>query len=132
MKTLKSRFILGCLLLVSIQLTFAQNQTDLQTSTSNGDESTMKTYLIEREIPDAGLLTAEELKGISQKSCGVLKEMGPEIQWLHSYVVTGKTYCVYTAPDEELIREHARMTGIPCNNIAEIRKIINPSTGQVR
>ena len=130
MKTLKSRFILGCLLLVSIQLTFAQNQTDLQTSTSNGDESTMKTYLIEREIPDAGLLTAEELKGISQKSCGVLKEMGPEIQWLHSYVTDDKVYCLYKAKNEELIREHGEKGGFPVNNITELSTVINPATAE--
>ena len=130
MKTLKSRFILGCLLLVSIQLTFAQNQTDLQTSTSNGDESTMKTYLIEREIPDAGLLTAEELKGISQKSCGVLKEMGPEIQWLHSHVTDDKVYCLYKAKNEELIREHGEKGGFPVNNITELSTVINPATAE--
>jgi len=75
----------------------------------------MPKYVIEREIPGAGKLTAEELKGISETSCNVLRKMGSEIQWIHSYVVEDKIYCVYVAPNEEMVREHARLGGFPAN-----------------
>ena len=87
-------------------------------------------YVIEREIPGAGDLTAEELKGISEVSCGVLKEMGSEIQWLHSYVTGDKIYCVYTAPNEEMIREHAKKGGFPANSVSVVATIIDPSTAE--
>jgi hypothetical protein len=90
----------------------------------------MKTYLIEREIPGAGKLTAEQLKGISQTSCGVLKEMGPQIQWLQSYVTGNKIYCIYKAENEELIREHAKKGGFPANTIVEVPNIISPATAK--
>jgi hypothetical protein len=89
----------------------------------------MPQYLIERQIPGVECMSADELKSVARKSNSVLADLGEEIQWLHSYVVDGKTYCLYTAPDEELIREHARMTGIPCNKIIEVKNIINPDTG---
>mgnify|MGYP001818918085 CR=1 FL=1 len=89
----------------------------------------MPQYLIERHIPGVESMSPDELKSVARKSNSVLADLGEEIQWLHSYVVGGMTYCVYTAPDEELIREHARMTGIPCNNITEIHNTINPDTG---
>ena len=89
----------------------------------------MPQYLIERHIPGIECMSPDELKSVARKSNSVLADLGDEIQWLHSYVVDGKTYCVYNAPDEELIREHARMTGFPCNRIIEIQKIINPETG---
>ena len=88
----------------------------------------MKTYVIEREIPDAGKLTAEQLKAISQTSCSVLKEMGPKIQWLHSYVTGNKIYCIYKAESEELIREHARKGGFPANSVVQVSTIISPAT----
>ena len=88
----------------------------------------MKTYLIEREIPGAGKLTAEQLKAISQTSCNVLKEMGPQIQWIHSYVTGNKIYCIYKAENEELIREHAKKGGFPANTIVEVSSIISPAT----
>ena len=88
----------------------------------------MPQYLIERQIPGIECMTPEELKSVARKSNNVLADLGSEIQWLHSYVVSGKTYCVYRAPDEELILEHARITGFPCNRITEIQKIINPDT----
>ena len=88
----------------------------------------MPQYLIERHIPGIECMSADELKSVARKSNSVLADLGEQIQWLHSYVVGGKTYCVYRAPDEELIREHARMTGFPCNHISEIQKIINPDT----
>ena len=88
----------------------------------------MKTYLIEREIPNAGKLTAEELKAISQTSCGVLKEMGPKIQWIHSYVTGNKVYCIYKAESVELIKEHAKKGGFPANTIVEVANVISPAT----
>ena len=88
----------------------------------------MPKYIIEREIPGAGNLTAEQLQGISQKSCGVLRKLGPEIQWLESYVTDDKVYCVYIAPNEELVREHAKQGGFPANRVSQVRRIIDPTT----
>ena len=102
-----------------------------QTSTNNLKTKKtveMKTYLIEREIPGAGKLTPEQLKAISQTSCSVLKEMGPRIQWVQSYVTGNKIYCIYKAENEELIREHAKKGGFPANSIIEIGTIISPAT----
>lgn len=87
-----------------------------------------KTYLIEREIPGAGQFTHEILKAISQKSCSVLEEMGPQIQWIQSYVTADKIFCIYKAENEELIREHARNGGFPANRIIEIPSVISPAT----
>ncbi len=90
----------------------------------------MPKFVIEREIPDAGKLTAEQLQGISQKSCGVLRNMGPQIQWVQSYVTDDKIYCVYISPDEETIRKHAEAGGFPANRISQIRTIIDPTTSE--
>ena len=90
----------------------------------------MPKYLVEREIPGAGKLSAAELHGISQKSCGVLREMGPQIQWVQSYVTGDKIYCVYIAPDEQMIRQHAEQGGFPANRISEIRSVIDPTTAE--
>lgn len=90
----------------------------------------MPKYLIEREIPGAGNLTSEQLQGISQTSCGVLRNLGPQIQWLHSYVTGDKIYCVYIAPNEEMVREHARQGGFPANRVSEIKTIIDPTTAE--
>ena len=90
----------------------------------------MPQYIIEREIPGAGSLTAEQLKDISQASCGVLDKLGPQIQWEHSYVTTDKIYCVYTAPNEEMIREHAQQGGFPANAISPVANIISPATAE--
>jgi hypothetical protein len=90
----------------------------------------MPKYLIEREIPGAGELTAQELKGISQTSCGVLKTMGSEVQWVHSYVTGDKIYCVYIAPNKEMVREHARQGGFPANSVSEVSAIIDPTTAE--
>jgi hypothetical protein len=87
-------------------------------------------FLIEREIPGAGELTPEELQGISQKSCGVLREMGPQIQWVESYVTGDKVYCVYIAPDEAAVREHAERGGFPANRVSEIQRMIDPTTAE--
>lgn len=91
----------------------------------------MPKYVIEREIPGAGDLTSQQLQGISQTSCGVLRNMGPQIQWVHSYVTGDKVYCVYIAPNEEMIREHAAQGGFPANRISEITSIIDPTTAEV-
>lgn len=88
------------------------------------------TYVIEREIPDAGKLTSEQLKGISQTSCNVLKELGAEINWKHSYVTGNKVYCVYTAPNKELIYQHAKKGGFPANAVSEVVNIISPKTAE--
>jgi len=90
----------------------------------------MPKYIIEREIPGAGVLSAEELHGISQKSCGVLSALGPQIQWVQSYVTGDKIYCVYIAPNEALVREHAEQGGFPANSISEIKSIIDPTTAE--
>ncbi|HEX4006611.1 MAG TPA: DUF4242 domain-containing protein [Acidobacteriaceae bacterium] len=90
----------------------------------------MPEYVIEREIPGAGNLSEAELQEIARTSVRVLKEMGPEIQWLHSYVTGDKVYCVYLAPDEEAVREHARRGKFPANRISAVRRMINPGTAQ--
>jgi len=91
----------------------------------------MPKYIIEREIPGAGKLSAEELQGISQKSCAVLNDLGPTIQWVESYVTNDKVYCVYVAPSEDLIREHAKRGGFPANRISAVKSIISPTTAEV-
>ena len=92
----------------------------------------MPRYLIEREIPNAGALTATELHAISQKSCGVLADLGPSIQWVQSYVTEDKITCVYLAPNAELIREHARRGGFPADRVLEVAVVIDPTTAEVR
>lgn len=90
----------------------------------------MPKYVIEREIPGAGDLTAEQLHGISQTSCGVLNELGPQIQWVQSFVTGDKIYCIYIAPNEEMVREHATRGGFPANSIAEVKNVIDPTTAE--
>jgi cell division inhibitor SulA len=90
----------------------------------------MPKYVIEREIPEAGKFSPEQLKAISQTSCGVLKELGPQIQWLHSYVTDDKIYCVYIAPDEATVREHAQKGGFPANKVSQVRSTIDPTTSE--
>ncbi len=90
----------------------------------------MPKYVIEREIPGAGKLSDQELQAISQKSCGVLKQMGPQIQWVQSYVTDDKIYCVYIAPNEEMVREHARQGGCPANSVEAIKSVIDPTTAE--
>lgn len=91
---------------------------------------TMPKYVIEREIPGAGKLTPDQLRGISQKSCSVLKNLGPQIQWVESYVTDDKVYCVYIAPNEAMVREHAKQGGFPANRVSEVRRIIDPTTAE--
>ena len=90
----------------------------------------MPKFVIEREIPGAGQLSSEQLKAISQTSCGVLHTMGPQIQWLQSYVTDDKIYCVYIAPDEAAVREHAQKGGFPANKVSQVRTIIDPTTSE--
>lgn len=90
----------------------------------------MPKFVIEREIPGAGKLSPTELHAISQKSCGVLQNMGPKIQWLQSYVTDNKIYCVYIAPDEATVREHARQGGFPANSVAKVMTVIDPTTSE--
>ena len=90
----------------------------------------MPKFVIEREIPDAGKLSAEQLKSISQTSCGVLREMGPQIQWVQSYVTDDKIYCIYIAPDEAAVREHAQKGGFPANRVSQVRSTIDPTTSE--
>jgi len=92
----------------------------------------MPKFLIERELPGAGDFSPQQLQAISQTSCGVLQKMGPQIQWLESFVTGDKIYCVYIAPDEEVIREHARQGGFPVNRVSEIKTIIDPTTADGR
>ncbi|MDQ3563272.1 MAG: DUF4242 domain-containing protein [Pseudomonadota bacterium] len=90
----------------------------------------MPKYVIEREIPGAGKLSAQDLRAISQKSCGVLNGLGPQIQWVQSYVTGDKVYCVYIAPNEEMVREHARQGGFPANRVSEVASVIDPTTAE--
>jgi Nickel responsive protein SCO4226-like len=90
----------------------------------------MPKYVIERDLPGAGKLTPDQLRGVSQKSCSVLNKLGPDIQWIHSYVTADKIYCIYRAPSEALIREHAQQGGFPANKISEVATIIEPTTAE--
>lgn len=90
----------------------------------------MPKYVIERDLPGAGKLTRDQLRAVSQKSCSVLNKLGPEIQWIESYVTEDKIYCIYRAPSEEMIREHAKQGDFPANRISEITSVIEPSTAE--
>jgi hypothetical protein len=127
MKILTQRFTLLIAMMLFMGYTgIAQKTAANSSKTTNQTE--MKTYVIEREIPGAGKLTAEQLKGISQTSCSVLKEMGPQIEWIHSYVSGDKIFCIYKAKNIELIKEHAKKGGFPANTITEVATIISPAT----
>ena len=129
MKTIKHTILLLALVLFSGMTAMAQT-TAVTDATSKPKSAKMKTYLIERDIPNAGKLTPEQLKAISQKSCSVLQNMGPKIQWLQSYVTGDKIFCVYKAENEDLIREHAKEGGFPANVITEIATTISPATAK--
>jgi hypothetical protein len=90
----------------------------------------MPKFVIERDIPKAGSLSSEQLQAISQKSCGVLREMGAQIQWVQSYVTDDRIYCIYVAPDEDAVRKHAQQGGFPANRISRIRSVIDPTTAE--
>ncbi len=122
MKTLSLALLLMICALSSVQAQQKENNSE----TKNNE--TMKTYVIERIIPGAGDLTAEQLKGISQASCSVLEEMGPKIEWQQSYVTGDKVYCVYKAENQALIEEHAKKGGFPANSVSEVASVISPAT----
>ncbi|MGF2413932.1 DUF4242 domain-containing protein [Ferruginibacter sp.] len=126
LNTKKFALLVGIMFFTAFAAVAQTNAATNHSTTKN--TATMKTFLIERNIPDAGKLTPEQLKGISQKSCSVLKEMGPKIEWLQSYVTGNKIFCVYKAESEELIREHAKKGGFPANVITEIGTVISPET----
>ena len=90
----------------------------------------MPKFVIERNIPGAGAMSAQQLQAIAQKSCGVLSNMGPQIQWIQSYVTDDKIYCVYIAPNEEMVREHAQQGGFPANVVAQVKRVIDPTTAE--
>ena len=90
----------------------------------------MPKYVIEREIPNVGDLTEEQMLGVAQKSCSVLKNLGPQVQWLESYVTQDKIYCVYIAPNEAMVREHAKQGGFPANRVSEVKRMIDPTTAE--
>jgi hypothetical protein len=90
----------------------------------------MPKYIIERELPDAGNLSAQELQGIAQKSCAVLNDLGPQIQWVQSYVTDDKIYCVYIAPNADMVRQHAEQGGFPANRISKVKTVIDPTTAE--
>jgi hypothetical protein len=129
MKRIKNNILLLVIVLLTGITAMAQTTT-AKDSSSNLNSTKMKTYLIERDIPNAGKLTPEQLKAISQKSCSVLQHMGPQIQWIHSYVTGDKIFCVYKAENEDLIREHAKEGGFPANVITEISTTISPATAK--
>ena len=126
MRTLKTIFLLALVLTLFNCANKDTSAADI--IRANAADSSKNMYVIEREIPGAGDLSADELKGISQVSCGVLEEMGSDIEWLHSYVTGDKIYCVYMASNEELVREHAKKGGFPANSVAKVGTIIDPST----
>ncbi|MEX0288724.1 MAG: DUF4242 domain-containing protein [Flavobacteriaceae bacterium] len=133
MKTIKVIKCIAIGLFFSLQYGFSQEQASVYAKINEdltSKEKIMNTYLIEREIPEAGKLTPEQLKGISQKSNEVLFEMGPGIEWLHSYVTDNKVYCVYKAENETLLREHAEKGGFPINKVSILSTQINPETAK--
>jgi len=123
MKSITNRILIFAFMLLSGYASMAQTNTSTKSTT-------MKTYLIERDIPGAGNLTPQQLKTISQKSVSVLKEMGPQIEWIQSYVTGDKIFCVYKAENAELIKEHAKKGGFPANKITEITTGISPATAE--
>jgi hypothetical protein len=132
MKMLPKRFsMLMIATLITGSVSFAQ-KTNANNNSQTSNQTQMKTYVIERNIPNAGKLTHEELKGIAQKSCSVVSEIGPDIKWLQSYVVADKLFCIYQATSEELIREHGKMGGFPVTNIYEVENTFSPATATVQ
>jgi hypothetical protein len=129
MKSITNRILIFAIMLFTGYASMAQT-TAAANNSPKTKSTTMKTYLIERDIPGAGKLTPEQLKAISKTSCNVLKEMGPQIQWIQSYVTGNKIFCVYKAENEELIREHAKKGGFPANEITEISSEISPATAK--
>ncbi len=129
MKTITTLKLVLLILVMSSTATFAQTASVAKKETKKTMETKkMNTYVIEREIPNAGKLTSPELKGISQTSCSVLKDLGPGIEWVHSYVTDNKIFCIYKAENEEVLREHAKKGGFPINSINLVSTMISPAT----
>jgi hypothetical protein len=126
MKT--TTIIIGLILTLGTTIAFAQTPSTTTKQSETMKTTTMNTYVIEREIPNAGKLTAEDLQGISQKSCAVLKELGTGIEWIESYVTDNKIFCVYRAENEEMLRTHAMKGGFPINKINLLSTKISPAT----
>jgi hypothetical protein len=129
MKTSEKMTMLLLMLMLITTLAFAQNASTSKNKTQKSMATkNMNTYVIEREIQDAGKLNAEQLQGISQKSCSVLKELGPDIEWVQSYVAGNKIYCIYRAENEAILRTHAEKGGFPINSVSKLSTIISPAT----
>jgi hypothetical protein len=126
MKT--ATIIIGMILMLGSTIIFSQNTSKKTKHDATMKTTTMNTYVIEREIPNAGQLNAEDLQGISQKSCAVIKELGPEIEWVESYVTDNKIFCIYRAENEEILRTHAMKGGFPINKINLLSTKISPAT----
>ena len=130
MKNSKTFSMLLVIMIISFSA-IAQTATSTKTK-KDMETKTMNTYVIEREIPNAGQLHAADLQGISKTSCSVLKELGPDIEWLHSYVTDNKIYCVYKAESEEILKEHAKRGGFPINSIQKLSTVISPETATAK
>lgn len=131
MKSLPVRgFFAIVLLMLASYATMAQSTKSTTSKTSK--ETKMKLFVIERELPNAGNLTQADLKGIAQKSCGVIKDMGPKIEWVNSYVTANKIYCIYRAENADLVREHAKKGGFPCNTVSEVANTFGPATATAK
>ena len=128
MKMLKSLLILVSLL--TTPFIMAQESTAADLLRKEASTPKMNMYVIEREIPNVGQSTAQDLENVSKKSCSVLKDMGPDIKWVNSFVTGDKIYCVYLAENEDLIREHAKKGGFPANKISKVENVIDPSTAK--
>lgn len=126
MKTITNKLAFTLFIMLFTGYASMSQTTNENEKTKNQTE--MKTYVIEREIPGVGQFTPEQLRAVSQSSCTILKEMGPQIQWVHSYVTGNKLFCIYKAASEELIRQHAKKGGFPANVITEVSSIISPAT----
>jgi hypothetical protein len=127
----KMNVLLLMLMLVSVAA-IAQQASAKQKNEKKKSTKTMNTYVIEREIPEAGNLNAADLQGISQKSCSVLKELGPEIEWVQSYVTDNKIFCIYRAENEEILRTHAEKGGFPINAVHKLSTMISPATATAK
>ena len=126
--TLKINGLLISLMMMSVTVFSQTAQATKPNSEKSMKTKTMNTYVIEREIPNAGSLTAQDLKGISQKSCSVLKELGPDIEWVESYVTDNKIFCIYRAENEAILRTHAEKGGFPINSVHLLSAMISPAT----
>lgn len=129
MKTTMTINTLCMILMLGSTAAFSQTAAATKTKKEKSMEAkTMNTYVIEREIPNAGKLNAQELQGISQKSCSVLKELGPDIEWVQSYVTENKLFCIYRAENEAILRKHAETGGFPINKVNLLSTVISPAT----